>query len=145
MVLDCGLNPGPPALEASTIPQGYPGGGVMNSDREQLLSLFYVRVWRSLCFRYLFLQMVTWFPFQYDNYYEHRRWQRICSTQIKNKTISLTILMIEICDWTIQMKEKHFKSVCFFSVRKDSNLNSKLVFIWQDYTNLAYIVDYKRH
>ena len=28
MVLDWGLNPGPPALEASTIPLGYRGGGV---------------------------------------------------------------------------------------------------------------------
>ena len=27
-VLDCGLNPGPPALDASTIPLGYQGGGV---------------------------------------------------------------------------------------------------------------------
>ena len=27
MVLDWGLNPGPPALEASTIPLGYRGGG----------------------------------------------------------------------------------------------------------------------
>ena len=26
-VLDWGLNPGPPALEASTIPLGYRGGG----------------------------------------------------------------------------------------------------------------------
>ena len=26
-VLDWGLNPGPPALEASTLPQGYRGGG----------------------------------------------------------------------------------------------------------------------
>ena len=27
-VLDWGLNPGPPALEASTLPLGYRGGGV---------------------------------------------------------------------------------------------------------------------
>ena len=29
MVLDWGLNPGPPALEASTLPLGYRGGGSM--------------------------------------------------------------------------------------------------------------------
>ena len=29
--LDWGLNPGPPALEASTIPLGYRGGGLTNS------------------------------------------------------------------------------------------------------------------
>ena len=28
-VLDWGLNPGPPVLEASTIPLGYRGGGIM--------------------------------------------------------------------------------------------------------------------
>ena len=28
-VLDWGLNPGPPALKASTIPLGYRGGGVI--------------------------------------------------------------------------------------------------------------------
>ena len=31
-VLDWGLNPGPPALEASTLPLGYRGGGVRNLD-----------------------------------------------------------------------------------------------------------------
>ena len=30
MVPDLGLNPGPPALEASTIPLGYQGGGYLN-------------------------------------------------------------------------------------------------------------------
>ena len=32
-VLDWGLNPGPPALEASTIPLGYRGGGVIIMNR----------------------------------------------------------------------------------------------------------------
>ena len=31
-VLDWGLNPGPPALKASTIPLGYQGGGVLDMD-----------------------------------------------------------------------------------------------------------------
>ena len=32
MVLDWGLNSGPPALEASTIPLGYRGGGQLESE-----------------------------------------------------------------------------------------------------------------
>ena len=31
-ILDWGLNPGPTALEASTIPLGYRGGGIIDSD-----------------------------------------------------------------------------------------------------------------
>ena len=31
-VLDWGLNPGPPALEASTLPRGYRGGGNQEPD-----------------------------------------------------------------------------------------------------------------
>ena len=33
-VLDWGLNPGPPALEASTLPLGYRGGGVGGVDND---------------------------------------------------------------------------------------------------------------
>ena len=36
-VLDWGLNPGPPALEASTIPLGYRGGGDKLNDPRDIL------------------------------------------------------------------------------------------------------------
>ena len=38
MVLDWGLNPGPPALEASTIPLGYRGGGEVQLKTVLLVS-----------------------------------------------------------------------------------------------------------
>ena len=38
MVLDWGLNPGPPALEASTLPLGYRGGGFQDIDSKQKIT-----------------------------------------------------------------------------------------------------------
>ena len=35
-VLDWGLNPGPPALEASTLPLGYQGGGALDDNVDDL-------------------------------------------------------------------------------------------------------------
>ena len=42
-VLDWGLNPGPPALEASTLPLGYRGGGihVVSSRGNRLIHTFW--------------------------------------------------------------------------------------------------------
>ena len=39
-VLDWGLNPGPPALEASTIPLGYRGGGNLIIDNKEAIRNF---------------------------------------------------------------------------------------------------------
>ena len=41
-VLDWGLKPGPPALEASTIPLGYRGGGIQYEDMA-CITLIYVK------------------------------------------------------------------------------------------------------
>ena len=38
-VLEWGLNPGPPALDASTLPLGYRGDGVFTPN----LNLFYIK------------------------------------------------------------------------------------------------------
>ena len=39
-VLDWGLNPGPPALEASTLPLGYQGGGILTYSNVPMISIY---------------------------------------------------------------------------------------------------------
>ena len=55
-VLDWGLNPGPPALEASTLPLGYRGGGTMGNH--------YTFIFKPNLYSYLsilfFLVIVYW-------------------------------------------------------------------------------------
>ena len=46
--LDCGLNPGPPALEASTISIGYRGGGEMQDANVFLMHLILEYIWQVL-------------------------------------------------------------------------------------------------
>jgi len=50
-VLDWGLNPGPPALEASTLPLGYRGGGILSVQACSFVSAYNVRLEDSTAFK----------------------------------------------------------------------------------------------
>ena len=65
--LDWGLNPGPPALDASTLPLSYRGGGYkeFNSIRYHILANISYRVCLTItlcsCISVLFLLYTAWF------------------------------------------------------------------------------------